>query len=189
MSEKKPDLPYKSLGTRLKRMREKLQESLAEVSGAVEIDIEMLTAIEVGSDRPSEDILLLLISHFGLKEDEATKLWELAGYDQQQVPFVNMINEEDGSTKPSVLVMPNDARINYTDMVHVMVNNYGVVMNFMQGAGPNNQPMIVARLGMSKEHAKSVLEVLQKTLDQATQRSLPAPDKDTHQRQQKKTDK
>lgn len=189
MSEKQPNQPYRSLGTRLKKMREKLQESLAEVSGAVEIDIEMLTAIELGSDRPSEDILLLLISHFGIKEDEATKLWELAGYDQQQVPFVNMMNEEDGSTKPSVLVMPNDARINYTDMVHVMVNNYGVVMNFMQGAGPNNQPMIVARLGMSKDHAKSVLEVLQKTLEQDTQKSLPSPDAKKRQQRQKKSDK
>lgn len=189
MSEKKPDRPYKSLGTRLKHTREKLQESLAEVSGAVEIDIEMLSAIELGSDRPSEDILLLLISHFGIKEDEATKLWELAGYDEHQVPFVNMVNEEDGSAKPSVLVMPNDARINYSDMVHVMVNNFGVVMNFMQGAGPNNQPMIVARLGMSKEHARSVLEVLQKTLDQDAQKSLPSPDTEKSQERQKKSDK
>jgi transcriptional regulator with XRE-family HTH domain len=189
MSEKQPKLPYKSLGIRLKRMREKLQESLAEVSGAVEIDIELLTAIERGQNRPSEDILLLLISHFGVKEDEATKLWELAGYDEQNVPFVNMINEEDGSAKSSVLVMPTDARINYTDMVHVMVNNFGVVINFMQGAGPNNQPMIVGRLGMSKEHAKSVLEVLKKTLEQDTQKSLPSPDSSKPGHHQKKTDK
>jgi transcriptional regulator with XRE-family HTH domain len=189
MSEQSSKLPYKSLGARLKRMREKLQESLAEVSGAVEIDIEALTAIEIGRTCPSEDILLLLISHFGVKEDEATKLWELAGYDQQQIPFVHMINEENGGAKPSVLVMPADASINYTDMVHVMVNNYGVVMNFMQGAGPNNQPLIVARLGMSKEHAKSVLEVLQKTLEQDIQKSLPAPDAKKPGQRQQKSDK
>jgi hypothetical protein len=50
-----------------------------------------------------------------------------------------------------------------------MVNNYGVVMNFMQGGGPNMQPLAVARVGMSKEHAKSVLDVLKQTLSQSEQ--------------------
>jgi hypothetical protein len=40
-------------------------------------------------------------------------------------------------------------------------------MNFMQGAGPNNQPLAVSRVGMSKEHARTIIDVLQKTLDQA----------------------
>jgi DNA-binding XRE family transcriptional regulator len=175
MSEKR-EVPFEPLGNQLKRMRMGRKESLAEVSGAVEIDIDTLTHIEQGSVRPSEDILLLLISHFEIKEDEATKLWELAGYDQQQVPTSHMVNDDEGGVKPSVVVMPADARIVYTDMVHVMVNNYGVVMNFMQGAGPNNQPLAVARVGMSKEHARSVLEVLQKTLEQSEPKALPSPE-------------
>ena len=40
-------------------------------------------------------------------------------------------------------------------------------MTFLQGAGPNNQPLAVSRVGMSKEHARSVLEVLKKTLEQS----------------------
>jgi hypothetical protein len=58
-------------------------------------------------------------------------------------------------------------------MIQVMVNNYGVIINFMQGAGPANQPLAVSRVGMSKEHARSVLEVLQKTLDQAENPATP----------------
>jgi transcriptional regulator with XRE-family HTH domain len=185
MSESKQQ-PFQSLGDTLKRIRTKRRESLAEVSGAVEIDIDMLSNIERGSARPSEDILLLLISHFNVKEDEATKLWELAGYDQDELPVANMAND-DGAVQPSVMVMPTDARINYTDMVHVMVNNYGVVMNFMQGAGPNSQPLVVARVGMSKEHARSVLEVLQKTLAQSEPKPLPAPDQDTANKNEKTT--
>ncbi len=170
----------KSLGINLREMRQNRQESLAEVSGAVEIDIEALAKIEQGKSRPTEDILLLLISHFGVKEDEATKLWELAGYEQSKVPATNMVNDDFGGVRPMVMVMPMDARIIYTDMVHVMVNNYGVVMNFMQGAGPSNQPLAVARVGMSREHAESVLNVLQQTLSQSGQastatKSLPAP--------------
>ena len=80
MSEPAKQFPFKSLGTSLKQTREKLQESLIEVSGAVEIEVDALSAIERGQDRPSEDILLLLISHFGIKDDHATKLWDLANY-------------------------------------------------------------------------------------------------------------
>jgi DNA-binding XRE family transcriptional regulator len=176
MSKENQELPYKPLGSRLKRLREKMQETVAEVSGAVEIDVQALTAIERGSVRPGEDILLLLISHFAVKEDEAVQLWNMAGYDQASLQ--GETQSVVGDPKPPVMVMPLDARINYTDMVHVMVNNYGVVMNFMQGSGPNNQPMIISRVGMSREHAKSVLELLQRTLAQSEQKSLPAPGTD-----------
>lgn len=176
--KKTPELPFTELGLQLKNMRQKRQESLAEVSGAVEIDIDNLSRFEAGEDCPSEDILLLLISHFGVKEDEATQLWDKAGYDHSQLPHNHMVNDPSGGVAPTVMVMPIDARVTYTDMVHVMVNNYGVVINFMQGGGPNNQPLTVSRLGMSKEHAKSVLEVLQRTLAQSEQKSLPTAPND-----------
>ena len=73
--------PHKTLGKYLKSMRQKLQESLGETSGAVEIDVEQLDRFERGAEVPSEDILMLLISHFNLQDDEAVELWELAGYD------------------------------------------------------------------------------------------------------------
>lgn len=178
MIRKDQEFPYKSLGGKLRGMREKGRESLAEVSGAVEIDIDALRSIERGLERPSEDILLLLISHFAIKEDEATTLWELAGYESQNSGS-SMTIDEIGTLKNAIMVMPVDNRINYTDMAHVMVNDHGVVINFMQTSGPNNQPLVVSRLGMSREHAESVLELLHKTLSQHKQkqtRSLPAPE-------------
>lgn len=173
MSEAHKHNPFEPLGKHLRRIREKRQETLAEVSGAVEIEPDMLNAIEEGRERPGEDILLLLISHFATKEDVATKLWELAGYNQDELPVQNVVNNTQGQAQNGVVVLPGDARIVYTDMVHVMVNNYGVIMNFMQTAGPNSQPLAVSRIGMSKEHAKSVLEVLQKTLSLHEPKSLP----------------
>jgi transcriptional regulator with XRE-family HTH domain len=164
MSESKQEQPFKTLGSQLKRLREKRKESLVEVSGAVEIDPEVLHAFEEGSARPQEDILLLLISHFATKEDVATKLWELAGYDRDELPTQNGSNAPQEELQQGILQAGQEVPIVYTDMVHIMVNNYGVIMNFMQTAGANNQPMAVARVGMSKEHAQSVLEVLQKTL-------------------------
>jgi hypothetical protein len=65
-----------------------------------------------------------------------------------------------------------DERILFTDIVDVVVNSHGVVMNFMQGAGPGIKPISVARVGMSREHAKSILHILQVTLAQ-TERVVP----------------
>ncbi len=171
MSEANKEHPFKSLGGKLKQLREKRQESLAEVSGAVEIDPDVLQAFEQGSERPGEDILLLLISHFATKDEVATKLWELAGYDQDELPMQQSDNAASQSIKSDAVTMANNAPVVYTDMVHVMVNNYGVVMNFMQTSGSNTQPQAIARIGMSREHAASVLEILQKTLHLSDQNS------------------
>jgi hypothetical protein len=167
--------PYKQLGQLLKELREKAKETLGEVSGAVEVRIDELTKMEEGTIRPTEDILSLFIAHYDLKDGQAEKLWKLAGYD---------VSSPEGSgqnpTQQTVMVSVFDARIVYADMLHATINKFGVVLNFMQGAGPHNQPLAIARVGMSKEHAISVIEVLQRTLDQADQAEKPkrlaAPD-------------
>jgi transcriptional regulator with XRE-family HTH domain len=165
-------LPYKPLGQYLKRMREKKQESLAEVSGAVEIDVTSLSDIEYGIERPSEDILLLLMNHFSISDDDAVRLWEMAGYDK---PDERSEKADTNNTIKQVMVLPMDARVAYTDMAHIVVNDRGVVMNFMQEAGLGGQPLAVARIGMSRAHAKEVLELLQKALKQ-TPKALPSSD-------------
>ena len=172
--DKEVDKPYKSLGDRLKALREKRSASLIEVSGAVEIDPETLASIEQGDIRPSEDILLLLISYFSSKEHEADKLWQLAGYERVEKEDQN--NSDQYAPQPAMMVMPLDARIVYTDTVHVLANNHGVVMNFLQNAGPNNQTIAVARVGMSREHARSVIELLQRTLDQSEPKQISDSD-------------
>ncbi len=174
MGKQQEQYPYKRLGRYLKQLRVNLQESLAEVSGAVEVDPSQLSDIELGVKRPSEDILLLLISHFSIKEDEAVRVWELAEFDKTSLSGGESTN--DSFVKGTAIVSPDELKISYTDMVHVSVNNYGVIMNFMQGSGPGNQPIIVSRVGMSKEHARSVLDVLTKTLELNDQKQLPPTD-------------
>lgn len=159
--------PYRPLGKRLKALRARANESLAEASGAVEIDVRELASFELGKVRPTEDVLLLLISHFGAKDDEAVRLWEMAGYGMERIPASHMINNEalaGQSASP-------DSRVIFTDVVDIVVNNYGVIMNFMQ-TGPANTSQPVARVGMSREHAKSILQILQTTISQ-TEQSIP----------------
>ncbi len=169
--------PFRKLGENLRELRIKAQESIEEVAGAVEIDVARLEMIEAGSLRPSEDIVELLIFHFKLDEKEAVELWSEAGYARpvsgdDEEPNKNIVN----------LSVPADSRILYTDMVHVMSNQFGVILNFVQSVGPGAQPMVVSRVGMSKEHAKSVIEVLKQALEPSdaqsnnTPKQLPAPD-------------
>lgn len=172
------EFPYKSLGRRLKLIRERQQQTVAEVSGAVEVDIEDITSFELGASRPSEDILLLLISHFDIKDIEADKLWDLANYSQAA-------NQEQ-ETKAGMIVSPNDARVLYTDLVYITGNAHGVVMNFMQESGPQGQPLIVSRVGMSREHAKAVLRVLNQTLN-STPKALPEPRKSSRQKRTRRS--
>jgi hypothetical protein len=148
-------------------LREKANESLAEVSGAVEIDVRELASFELGQSRPNEEVLLMLISHFSAQDEEAVQLWELAGYGVTKVSSAQMISDISISTQA-----PNNNPILFTDVVDIMVNNYGVVMNFMQSSGHSTKPSTVARIGMSREHAKSVLQILQVTLSQ-TEQLLP----------------
>ena len=166
--------PFKPLGKQLKGLRARVNESLAEASGAVEIDVRELASYELGKARPSEDVLLLLISHFGAKDEEAVRLWEMAGYGADNIPTV-----QSGSTdfQPMLPAGP-DNKILFTDVVDIMVNNYGVVMSFMQ-TGPANTSHPVARVGMSREHAKSILRILEHTLsqtDRAQADKIASPD-------------
>lgn len=50
----------------------------------------------------------------------------------------------------------------YTDGIQMTANDDGVVLDVMQRLGNSNQQRIVARIGMSLEHAKKVANMLGK---------------------------
>ena len=168
MGEQNPQ-PFEALGRALKQLRTEQDKSFQDLSGALEISIAALTSYEAGKSRPSEDLLHLITQYYQLKDAGAKELWRLAGYEPLSEYPRYFMNDDYGDALEvkSMIGQNDDARIVYTDMVQVMVNNFGVIMNFMQGAGPQNQPLAIARIGMSKEHARSVLELLKKTLEQA----------------------
>jgi transcriptional regulator with XRE-family HTH domain len=168
MSDKSQEQPFKQLGERLKAIRQKLHESAADVSGAVEIDERKLTAIETGTERPSEDILMLLISHFGMRDDEAASLWQLAGYEQPH----DHDHDDEQHGRATILVMAVDPRVIYSDGVQVHANQSGVIMSFSQANGTQNG-LVTAKIGMSRDQAKNVVKVLQDALTYSEPRQLP----------------
>jgi transcriptional regulator with XRE-family HTH domain len=160
MSDTNKRLPYESLGTQLRVLRENHRESMAEVSGAVEIDEKQLGLIESGTERPSEDILLLLISHFAVEDDKAAELWQLAGYDKQTEEH----EHDAGNSRQQTLMVMIDPRVMYSDSVEVVASDKGVVLNFSQVSGQHGQPLTVSRIGMSREQAKMVMGILHQAL-------------------------
>jgi transcriptional regulator with XRE-family HTH domain len=177
--------PYQTLGLRLRTMRHKYKESAAEVSGAVEIDVDMLKRFEQGAELPSEDILMLLISHFDLADDEAVSLWEMAGYDQHKM-FCDHDHhdhepsrEEPRMLKQPVVLLALEARVVYSNGAEVVTDKNGVVLNFTQFVDAAQGAVPVARVGMSYEQAEDVLATLQRALLHGRYtrgpKALPAP--------------
>jgi transcriptional regulator with XRE-family HTH domain len=161
--------PYQTLGTYLRTVRQKVRESVAEVSGAVEIDSDVLERIEQGIELPSEDILMLLISHFGLGDDEAVNLWELAGYEQHgesawEQQSSRRDEQQPQMTKQPVVLLALDTRVVYSNGLEVVSDKSGVVMNFTQYVDQAQGNVPISRVGMSYEQAEQVLDALQRAL-------------------------
>lgn len=159
-----PQAPYITLGRHLKYVREQSRQSLAEVSGAVEIDERHLQRIEDGLERPAEDILLLLISYFGVKDHEAVQLWELAEYSSDlpdEIRTDSQAAQLEG--KPMVMLLAVDVRTMYSDGLDAMVTPAGVTLHFTQAVNQSQQAT-VARVGMSHQQAQQVINNLQQAL-------------------------
>lgn len=160
----KPNAPYKSLGLRLKRIRNKYSRSTAEVCGAVEIDEDLLDKIEAGEERPGEELLEQLINHYQMEDRDALQLWSLAGYDVDDL----MVEDSDplmagGIPRNIIMLLALEQRTLYSDSLDIHYDANGLVLNFKQIAG-QKQPMSVAKLGMSYEQAEQVYLTLQKVL-------------------------
>lgn len=168
MREPKPQTPFRTLGNRLKRLRERREQSLNEVAGAVEIDTELLLRIERGEERPAEDVLDLMISHFKLRQRDANRLWESAGYPLDDDDPVDSVGS--APDKATLLVVAFDARATYSDGLVITANRSGLILNFTQ-SGMITPPLPIARIGVSYEQAEAILQTLQQTL--LRQRYLP----------------
>lgn len=185
MMAKNDNEPYKALGAKIKHLREQWHQSLGEVSGTLEIDEKMLKEIESGKTLPPEDILNMLINHFLLTDEQAEELRHLALLQREQASDALVSGLEDMIMKQIVMYLPVDNKVVYTDSMNSIVNKHGVVLQFLQNSGANNQPVTVSQVGMSKEHAHKVIEVLTKTLEEheRNQKQKLLPDKTNNQQQ------
>lgn len=176
MSNAPQHQPYQTLGNHLRYLREQHLESLAEVSGAVEIDEKLLASIEAGQERPAEEILFLLISHFDMQDQEAGQLWELAGYHEsasaERRKQEDLLQDALSGSKPVIVVVGMEGRTLYTDDLVVDTNAGGIVLNFGQ-LNSKQLPQTIAKVGMSYDQAEAVLQQIQHALLYAKHSAQP----------------
>lgn len=160
------DHPYRAFGAKIKHFRKQWKQTVGDVSGTLEIDEIFLKEIESGKVLPSENQLDMIINHFLLTNDQADELRGLAQMQTDQAAENLIGGVEDMLMKQLVMYMPIEQKVVYTDGMNVTVNRHGVVLQFTQNAGANNKikSNIVCQVGMSREHAEKVVEVLKRTL-------------------------
>lgn len=177
---------YLQLGKKIKKIRAENNKSLKEMAGGVRVDRTYLSKLESGKRRPSFDVLNKIINYFSLSDIDAAELLSLAEY-KDRIVITNSNNKESVTTLPDKkevvemdnkkisnlgnlnktgvqVTVPNNLPVLYTDSVFLTASQFGIVFDFAQNMGPTNQQTIVARVGMSKEHAKALLRVLSKKL-------------------------
>lgn len=163
-SSNRPSAPYKVLGSQLKKRRLESNQTIPEVCGSVEIEESHLKSIEAGYERPAEDVLELLINHYKLGDSDAIKLWSLAGYDTEEFDYSpNLDGDPAAFPKNIIMLLSMETKTMYTDSLDIHYDNNGLLLNFKQSLG-QNQPMSIAKLGMSYEQAEKVHETLSKVL-------------------------
>lgn len=154
--------PFQDLGAKIRSLREQWNQSIGELSGTLELDEALLHAIESGKTLPSEDILDMIIEHFLLTDEQADDLLKtIEDYDAKTQEALGR-GLEDALTKQMVMLMPLDSKVVYTDSMQATVNQGGVVIQFSQQV--NGQSTPVSRVGMSREHAEKMIEVLKETI-------------------------
>lgn len=162
-----------SLGQILREIRGK--RSITSVSKEVGIDRTYLSKIEHGHEVPSENVLNKLIAYYSIHPEGANLLFEKAGYLgglAVKTPIREEIFSADLERKEVIMENKKDTKKNinisgpvlYTDSVYLTESSYGIVLDFAQNLGPTNNQNVVARVGMSKEHAKALLDLLKKNL-------------------------
>lgn len=156
--------PHKSLGSKIKFLRQQWNQTLSKVSETLEIEEQALRAIEDGRTLPHDELLEIFISHFLLTDEQARELKQLADSEKGFGIDSLLSGIDDMLTKQIVMLMPADNKVIYTDSMQATVNDSGVVMQFMQQQKPGGQQVPISRIGMSREHAERMIKVLQDTL-------------------------
>ena len=167
---------FQDFGGQLKRIRLDAKKTIDDVSGAVELSVDKLVQIEMGTVRPKEELIFLLASYFNLSFSKTQQLLRLAGYKKKIVGdsqgfeslFKNLpINKLHDPQQILVAISElSDDRAIYINETKVNVSSSGVVVEFLQSATINrdNRAKTISKVGMSVEHAHQLCDILQRAL-------------------------
>lgn len=162
-------------GKKIKNIRHQKGKNLLEVANAIGVDKSFLSKLENGIRRPSPSVLNSLLNYYKLDISTFNELYELSGLPsisshnvgiehnlntKGKEVYKNMNQEMSSNQTGPQINVPNNLPILYSDSVWVTASPFGLVFDYGQRVGPTNQVNVVARVGLSKEHAEALLRVL-----------------------------
>lgn len=163
----------KKLGYKVRELRGLNKLSQVKLAEMVKVDITLISKIENGHIQPTQDQLQAVIEALRLDGKDALDLWNLSGRAsgpifREQNKFENkdiIMSQEKNVTKQpepqlNVSVNPTATQILYSDAVGVSTSEFGMVFDFAQRVSSTNNANIVARVGVSHEHARKIMEAI-----------------------------
>jgi len=163
------DTPHMAIfGFEMRRLRQTAGETIGQTAAALGIDRTHLTKIELGQDHPSERVVQALFRHFSVNAGTASKLWDMAGFRGAFVVAEHFNSEGERVMKDTPAGIPNASTsisvdpskpAYYTDSIYLNSTDYGLVISFGRRVGPE-QHVVDTSVGMSFDHAKKLVEVL-----------------------------
>ncbi len=155
----------KDFGQKLKTYRQQAGMQLEDMAAAIESDPTTVAKMESGEQEVDEEVLTLLTSLFKLDEEQSLELWQMALSEDQIIKLEGSENMQDDNKEQEIKVnLPADVKVLYTDMIQIQTSPYGITLHFMQSA-PGNNAQVVSRVGMSREHAQSLVDMLAKNIE------------------------
>jgi transcriptional regulator with XRE-family HTH domain len=164
-------------GEKIKEFRRLRGLTSQELAGKLSVSRSYLARLENGYDKPSQEFLRKLSKNLSLSDEQAKQIWDLAGYTssgfiidrENRKGVVEEVNNGEVETgkemKKEIQVSMKDVPVLYSDSAFVTANQFGIVFDFAQSIGSTNNQNVVARIGMSIDHARALSEVLRKRLE------------------------
>lgn len=174
------EIKYKDVGEKIRLLRLTHNKNLADISEAIKVDKSYLSKIENGLIRPSDKLIFKLEKYFSLSPMETNNLLQLAGFnntaknvtsakstlgnnEKEDIAFKDTNKQMQDKINITVKI-PDNLPILYSDSIFVTGSPYGIVLDIAQRLGSTGNHNIVARVGISLNHCKSLLKVLSKKI-------------------------
>ncbi len=162
-------MKYLLLSKIIKENRVKTGLSSAAAASKLKISKAYYSRLENAKEKPSEELLLRIAQLFSIPAEDVELLKRYAGLNTSvEVDSVNSdMVQQQGAGGVNVRLDPQKLMILFSDAMYVSVSENGVVLDFGQKVGPTNDQTIVARVGVSYQHARKIHDLLGKQLKKA----------------------
>lgn len=166
-------------GQTIKELRSQRGLSQEELSKKLGMHWTYLSKVENGFKRPNLDFLRNVKEKLSLTEEQFQNLRSLLLTLEKRTRSekasgkkgVNYTMDDKSSQKQDQPILniklPENLPVLYSDMIAVTSTAYGITLDIAQKVGATNNHNIVARVGISLDHAKDVLNVLAKEISNA----------------------